>query len=254
MTPKERQILFSAPMVRAILDGLKTQTRRIVKPQPQLGEYAADGYMGEPWWAWIKNPDSNTREVAHYWKDGTPALFEGECPYGNPGDRLWVRETFAHWNARELFGAGTMPTTAFRAGRPVLRPPPGGPAPFERWTRGWSEDTKPKAMKWTPSIYMPRWASRITLEITDVRVERLQSMEGQHESESDALAEGVKAIHHGDGDYYYSAFRSEPDGKNWTTPERAFRELWESINGPDSWSVNPWVWVLTFQPVEQTRG
>jgi len=85
--------------------------------------------------------------------------------------------------------------------------------------------------KWRPSIHMPRWASRITLRITDVRVERLQDIEGQHPSESDAIAEGVRAIHHGDGDYYYSAFRDVPHPKNWSDPADAFREVWNSING-----------------------
>ncbi len=98
-----------------------------------------------------------------------------------------------------------------------------------------------------PSIHMPRWASRLTLELTDVRVERLQDMEGQHPSESDAIAEGVNKIHHGDGAYYYSAFRNEPHPKNWCDPTDAFRELWEKLNGNGSWDLNPWVWVLSFK-------
>lgn len=100
---------------------------------------------------------------------------------------------------------------------------------------------------------MPRRWSRITLVITDVRVQRLQDIEGQHPSESDAIAEGVHAIHHGDGEYYYSAFRDEPNPKNWHDPADAFRELWDSINASRGfgWDANPWVWALTFRKVEQ---
>lgn len=221
----ERPIIFSAPMVRALLDGTKTQTRRIVKPQPPDEARSAGvitsstrvGAEGE-WW-WLDSPDLMEAGVVGD---------EFRCPYGQPGDRLWVRETFAHWNARELFGAGTMPTTAFRAGRPVLRPPPGEPTPFDQWTREWSDDTKPKDMKWTPSIHMPRWASRITLEITDVRVERLQEISG-----ADALSEGVQPR---------LAARME------------FASLWRAINGPDAWSADPWVWVLTFRRLEATSA
>ncbi|MNS45642.1 hypothetical protein D3C72_781170 [compost metagenome] len=100
---------------------------------------------------------------------------------------------------------------------------------------------------WKPSIHMPRALCRLVIEITGVRVERLQDMEGQTAFESDALKEGVHSIHHGDGDYYYSAFRSEPHPKNWCYPEDAFRELWESINGAGAWDANPWVWVVEFR-------
>lgn len=172
---KERPILFSAPMVRALLDGRKTQTRRVVKPQPTA-----------------------TREEAirTYGKGGTFILEAGffgvRCPYGQLGDRLWVRET---WGAC--------------AGSPVYR----------------ADDnaTCPDGGRWKPSIHMPRWASRITLEVTGVRVERLQDI-----SEEDAIAEGVP----------------EQRGDPW-----AFQCLWDSINGARercSWAANPWVWAITF--------
>lgn len=100
-----------------------------------------------------------------------------------------------------------------------------------------------------PSIHMPRWASRILLEITAVRVERLQGGDGETAFESRYLAEGVNRIHHGDGEYYYSAFRNEPHPKNWCDPFDAWRELWVSINGIESWEANPWVWVVEFKRV-----
>lgn len=93
---------------------------------------------------------------------------------------------------------------------------------------------------------MPRRLSRLTLLVTDVRVQRLQDIEGQHRTESDAIAEGVNEIHHGDGEYYYSAFRDEPHSKNWCDPADAFKELWNSINGPDAWDANPWVAAINF--------
>jgi hypothetical protein len=96
---------------------------------------------------------------------------------------------------------------------------------------------------------MPRIASRILLEITDVRVERLQDGEGETTSESRYIAEGIHRIHHGDGDYYFHPFKDEPGPSNWCDPVDAWRELWVSINGADSWNSNPWVWVVEFKQV-----
>lgn len=190
---RERPILMSAPMVRALLAGTKTQTRRVVKPQPSIlsGDLLC-------------------------WKDDalTDDEMAARCPYGRPGDRLWVRETHS-------IGPG-----------PGVPLQPGESAGTLRWPHvtyladGAIErrDTRWKGAFGVtrPSIHMPRWASRITLRITDVQVERLQDI-----SEKDAVAEGTAG---------------HPDG-----PWHAYRSLWTLINGPGSWDANPWVWVLTFE-------
>lgn len=194
---KERPILFKAPMVRAILDGSKTQTRRVVKQD-------REGLLDcKPTPAW----DAFWQCVA--------------CPYGKPGDRLWVRET---WSADAWFDGNApndIPDSAYIA-----------------YVSGRHAVAWPAAMgKVRASIHMPRWASRILLEVTDVRVERLQDI-----SEADARAEGVKV----DGNGH--AVRDEV--VNVGGARTAFAELWESINGPDSWAANPWVWVIEFRRVE----
>lgn len=170
-------------------------------------------------------PQMVTDRAAVTW-EGDPAVLlqlleqnGRKCPHGRPGDRLWVREAFR--DAR-----------AALAGRVLYRA---------------SGDI---ACGWKPSIHMPRWASRLLLEITAVRVERLQDGEGETAFESRYLAEGINRIHHGDGEYYYSAFRDEPHPKNWCDPFDAWRELWVSINGVESWDANPWVWVVEFERLE----
>lgn len=242
---KERPILFSAPMVRAILESRKTVTRRAIKVQPHVdasgnfcvgsSNYGQDGY-GKPM---------------------TKHFVNGCCPYGKPGDRLWVRETFAllgnedgcciDWQDNLVKGDERGAARIYRACCP-----PGDyglnqiPAKAE-----WKPDTE--AMEydgaWRPSIHMPRWASRILLEITDVRVERLQDGEGETAFESRYIAEGINRIHQGDGDYAFHPFKSEPGPGNWTDPFDAWRELWVSINGAESWNANPWVWVVEFKRV-----
>ena len=217
---KERPILFNAPMVRAILDGSKTQTRRVVKPQPDwvnenagCGIATGGGIMPSPRSDWL------------HWRGSRLLRPEPRCPYGLPGDRLWVRENFA-----------IVPRTAYARSDGVqqtLRPDDDHDAAIYR--AGW--DRSNGGFRWRPSIHMPRWASRILLEITDVRVERLQDI-----SEADAQAEGVKV----DGNGH--AVRD--DVVNVGGARTAFAELWESINGPDSWSANPWVWVIEFRRIE----
>ena len=180
---RERPILFSAPMVRAILAGAKTQTRRIMKPQPTR----VDG--GVPFGDGPK------------WARAAPGSAVISCPHGKRGDRLWVRE--AHYiigEHREVFFRATQDSN----NSPTLSWP--GP--------------------WRPSIHMPRWAGRITLEVTGVRAERLQSI-----SAADGWAEGI----------CYS-----PD----VDPVHEFRELWERINGPGSWDANPWIWVVSFRRLD----
>ncbi|HBQ3091323.1 TPA: hypothetical protein L7V69_002093 [Klebsiella pneumoniae] len=204
----ERGMIFNAEMVRAILDGRKTQTRRIVK--------GTDGAV-----KFCKEWDINGEEIFVVLgeKDHTgmnPVLGAISCPFGAVGNRIWVREAFrVHSRATDVA------TLVYKAS--------------ER--NSWTEQThrvpvavcnKPATPeKWTPSLHMPRWASRILLEITDVRVERLRSM-----SQDDARAEGVIAA-------------SGP-----MEAGLAFRELWDSIYGEESWKANPWVWVIEFKRVE----
>lgn len=182
----EKPIIFSAPMVRAILDGRKSMTRRIVKPQPEyreskslLGHYAT--------WAKGWNIDDPI---------GLKAFVDG-CPYGGPGYRLWVKETFM----------GTKDCLSYRATDP-------------RQVIEFGFD------KWKPSIFMPRWASRITIEIVSVRVERVQEI-----SRGDAMEEGCP----------FPNMAKGPDPRQW------FEDLWESIHGPGSWERNDWCWVIEFR-------
>ena len=179
---KERPILFSGAMVRAILAGRKTQTRRIMKIQP------------DPRVDWVMS------DLNDVWRAGTvvgevPQFGTFKCPWGAPGDRLWVKETFLN-NAL----AGYEPVYFFRA----------------------DDEDKPDDLSWRPSIFMPRVASRITLEIVKIKCEKLNTI-----SVKDAVAEGV--------DWWPS----------YAIP--LYKELWESINGPESLKKNPWVWVIEFR-------
>lgn len=208
---KERPILFSAQMVRALLAGTKTQTRRVVKnldfreamPFPELGSFVK------------------------------------LCPYGQPGDRLWVRES--GWERPERTakmmreGADTWPRFACAAD-------------------GWSEQDRADFKAWgfkpRPSIHMPRWASRITLEITGVRVERLQDI-----GEADAIAEGVTTIwpdgpRDDKGPNHYT-IKVGDVSYNAPTAAGAYAMLWDVINGPGSWEANPFVWVVTFRMIDR---
>ena len=218
---KERPILFSAPMVLATLEGRKGVTRRAVKGLQVPKENPAQGETRMRWSA-VGQRDARYGFCVFGETEEACAMELGEfgaCPYGRRDDRLWVREAF-----RDARGA--------LAGRVLYRA---------------SGDI---ACGWKPSIHMPRWASRLLLAITAVRVERLQDGEGETAFESRYLAEGINRIHHGDGAYYYSAFRDEPHPQNWCDPFDAWRELWVSINGVESWDANPWVWVVEFKRLE----
>lgn len=205
---RERPILFSTPMVRAILDGSKTQTRRVVKP-------------------WEPNyPTSAPKALPTDFSmlpDGTP--FRAACPYGQPGDRLWVRETFQG----PMWEEGTWdPDTDYHKPEFCEYRADGGPMPE------YVDFEDNLHQGWKPSIHMPRWASRITLEVTGVRVERLQDI-----SARDAIAEGVKPTSDG-------AFHIEEDQYRAPDPAECYARLWEAINGPGSWDANRWVWVVEF--------
>lgn len=214
---KFRPILFSAPMVRALLNGSKTQTRRVVKPRP-------DRYMGK---RCMLQPHELAGEVN-----------QGEysnCPYGQPGDRLWVRETWCgeidgHTSQLIYNEDGNTYKCLYRAdGQHVVLDDGDG---FTKTNKDGSE-----ASPWKPSIHMPRWASRITLEITGVRVERLHAI-----SEADAIAEGIDAD-------VSSATLSSIGTRDVAGPVAEYSVLWEQINGPGSWDLNPWVWVIEFKRV-----
>lgn len=203
---KDHPILFSAPMVRAILDGRKSQTRRIIKPQP-------DAVLdGEPYW-----------HIGGYrTRVGSKNPFF--CPYGQPGDRLWVRETC---RAEELpSGLDGVRYLADEVFIPIENTEDASDAWISLAAYGQRLSGHPKCRK-VPAIHMPRWASRITLEITGIRVERLQDI-----SDADALDEGIYPVSTG---IYPGAAKAE------------FRKLWESINSPGSWAANPCVWVVEFR-------
>ena len=184
-------------MVRAILAGTKTQTRRVVKES-----------------------HIDAAPPVHFFQ-----YLRENCPYGQPGDRLWVREAFHgyHWD---------QPRAVYRADGECQRVR----TKIESYEVG----------RWTPSIHMPRWASRILLEITAIRVERLHEI-----SEADAQAEGVERVVVGSGWRRYC----DPDSEEVGVPpcgdaRRSFRSLWKYINGAESWSANPWVWVVEFKRAE----
>ncbi|OPA88760.1 hypothetical protein BFW86_17110 [Pseudomonas fluorescens] len=223
MTPiKERPILFSAPMVRAILEARKTVTRRAVKIQPRskadIGSYG----LGQPF---IRNPDVTKPNP--------------ECPYGRPGDRLWVRETFTIESNRWADDPYSPP---HKDGRPTQR------YEDDKWDQPhykatdaepklWYDDRDSPGCRWKPSIHMPRWASRILLEVTDVRVERLQDI-----GEAQAKAEGIKPSKHVEGWFAYNDTATA-----FVSAAVAFGELWNSVGG--DWDTNPWVWVVEFKRV-----
>jgi hypothetical protein len=218
-TTKERPILFSGPMVRAILDGRKRQTRRVVKSQPPEWAICAEEHM-DGWFFHDKHGDT---EDLWFYPDYESAGLQ--CPQGKPGDRLWVRETFRAW--REI---------GERGGEWDLCEGPLVPE-FPGDAFDYAADHVGSRFPWRPSVHMPRWASRITLEITGMRVERLHEL-----SEADALAEGCEARRSNDG-YDIDPFHD-------MSASDSFAELWESINGPCSWAANPWVWVIEFKRLE----
>ena len=208
-------MIFNAEMVRALLDGRKTQTRRPIKWKQtrftEIGE-REDGSK----WPWSEDAE----HACDFWHP---------CPFGAVGDRIWVREAFrVHSRATDVA------TLVYKAS--------------ER--NSWTEQTRrvPVAVcnkpatpeKWTPSLHMPRWASRILLEITDVRVERLNAI-----NEHDAQAEGVAKLRGGFWKHYQPGWTQHQ-----LSARGSFVTLWKSIYGDESWNSNPWVWVIEFKRVE----
>ncbi|HCD6704734.1 TPA: hypothetical protein ACNIFQ_001247 [Klebsiella pneumoniae] len=211
---KERGMIFNGEMVRALLSGRKTQTRRPIKWKQtrftEIGE-REDGSK----WPWSEDAE----HACDFWHP---------CPFGAVGDRIWVRETFA----------------ALEPGSYEQVKPQEGHCQDLRYAatdRLAKSDADIRGYKWVPSIHMPRWASRILLEITDVRVERLNAI-----SEEDARAEGII-----DGGCL-NCGKPEPCGCANPEPDAtdAFAYLWQSIYGQENWNANPWVWVISFKRIE----
>ena len=256
---REKPILFSAPMVRALLAGTKTQTRRTIKPQPFAGMTDDQVYLKFREQGVLGPDESLTWLVNCAWESGFVDL---TCPYGQPGDRLWVREAWriGAWDVDDGRIAVDYRDSVDKKWRDI--PDDGKDAFVTLWeqccdeltAKGIDPDTdgeyhwKPgeSPLRWRPSIHMYRWASRITLEVTGVRVERLNDI-----SDEDARAEGINRIAHGREGYFYHATRTEPHPNNWCFPDDAYKDLWEQINGPGSWAANPWVWVIEFKRVPQ---
>lgn len=248
-TPRERPILFSGSMVAAILAGRKTQTRRVVKPQPPtperfrgasfaLSRAVADGVKMYSQNDWERLPKHRTDwdligSVGVARDAGFPMRYR--CPYGQPGDRLWVRETFQPlWE--EVDEPGDWKTGA---GFYVSYPATDGVVE-------WHDEDKGLTTRCRPSIHMPRWASRITLEVVSVRVERLQGL-----SEEDAKAEGVEPF---EGRGWRNYLGPEPLQAivGHARAVDSFASLWDSLNGDKpgfAWADSPWVWVVEFKRV-----
>lgn len=223
---KERGIIFNGAMVRAILSGQKTQTRRIMKQQPPE-RWSPVTSSGEP----DLQARTYTQGVVdrHGCLQAGPQVFGvadeewgAVSPFGQPGDRLWVRETWVHIDDEDDKFDGMGSQTYYRAS---------SPASDDRWL-------KDRGLKWKPSIHMPRHAARILLEITDVRIERLNSI-----SDEDCRKEGCHGGHGAIPGYQYSA-----------TPREQFSHLWQSIYGQESWDSNPWVWIYEFKLVPASAG
>ena len=212
---KEHPILFSGPMVRAILEGRKTMTRRVVKPQPEWR------YMAGLFGSWVF-------KGGLLYPNAKPDVL-ALCPYGQPGDRLWVRETWQYFG----FSDEGEPCICYLADHG--REWPHVPQPeADKVDCIWADLSDPGNFsisgracdnRWRPSIHMPHWANRITLEITGVRLDRLQDI-----SVDDAWSEGIP---------------HSPD----VNPIHEFEGLWTSINGDRSWNANPWVWVVEFKRI-----
>lgn len=216
---RERGMIFNADMVRAVLNGSKTQTRRIMKVQPSecfnpLNMALETDFKAHWYTPGVVDKDGYL-QPAKKQAFGVASEDEGyTCPFGAVGDRLWVRETFRLFDSSVECACEDHCSCSCYHGKPMYR-----------------ANGNDSEAKWIPSIHMPRWASRITLEITGVRVERLQDI-----SEEDAKAEGIIPAAGG-------------VEKGW---EHRFnlRELWIGIYGEESWQANPWVWVIEFKRVE----
>lgn len=247
----ERPILYAGPMVRAILDGRKTQTRRLLKAR--LPEDLPDKSVlrmclaTDPVTGWVIPGPSE-------WWENEIDNVRFRCPYGKPGDHLWVRETF--WINHMGYQTGALPKIRpdeLRDGADAWSPNllylADGTCCDQLPECECATEGKPR---WRPSIHMPRWASRITLEVTRIRIERLQEI-----SEADAWAEGCAKGEPTDNGGWFPAEEPDPSGvgtRGWDCARDWYADLWESINGEGSWEKNPWVWVVEFKRVMPKAG
>jgi hypothetical protein len=260
----DRPILFSAEMVRAILDGRKTQTRRVA-PIRELNILQHPGDMitwSVSFLKAVKGVLSNHSGGKFSDLHARSIIASQFNPYGKPGDLLWVRETWgAVWPADE-----PVPLRQCEIEYRADLPPGCTDRPGE-WPA--DEGSGPEVPKWRPSIHMPRWASRITLRITDIRVERLQDI-----SEDDARAEGCEARPFpgpwwqgyrdlGDGQLFHQQAVGDTAPDWMIEPKKmpptpwldrsardGFRSIWMGLHGPDAWDENPWVWVISFERIK----
>lgn len=239
---KERPILFSAPMIRAILSGNKTQTRRVVKDL----KVGVDGY----------GPFMQIGKYTGHNPDDLDWLIERTCPYGEPGDILWVRETFRKYRPFDEDGNWGREIIEYRADghHEILLSDEDG-------SQVWNKDGTERWVPWKSPIHMPKHAARIWLRVKDVRVERLQDI-----SEADAKAEGVESIGTGQigkpetigAPRMYRDYQSA--GAKWAHTKNSrrfmaadsFQSLWQSINGAESWAENPFVWVVEYEVLSTT--
>lgn len=259
----EKPMIFNAEMVRAILEGRKTMTRRIVKQVPDYYHFKHCGgpKQGQPKhimdWSLsgvyqADEDQENYCKKGHFYLDVQTDVDDNshqeiKCPYGQSGDRIWVRETFSLETNSHGDLSGVEYEPPFKDGRPVKWDGGDWWQPHYRATDPSPElicygdicrqcDDNGSGPHWKPSIQMPRWASRITLEIVDVRVERLNDI-----TREDAKKEGfLPSIGNG---------LEQSCGRSFGNAELAFRNTWESIYGPGSWESNPWVWVLQFKRI-----
>ncbi len=243
---KERGMIFNGEMVRAILDGRKTQTRRIMKVQPSDGFHPThNGYdldLNAHWYTPGVVDKNGYLQPAK--KDVFGVADENEgytCPFGAVGDRIWVRETWAE------AGAGAPDLKLYRANYP------------EHVPTHYENVPPADEIRWTPSIHMPRWASRITLEITGVRVEQLDKI-----SEEDSIAEGMQGLIcpscKGDQDYSTTQYDTdtlaavdEIPCQSCESNRSKFFALWDSIYGEANHCMGNWVWVIEFKVVPNVQ-
>ncbi len=211
----ERPIPFKGEMVRAILDGRKTQTRRTMKVQPWPDALVTVEHYHPTVIDRHGDMQPGKETFGAHWDDGE---YGCRCPYGAPGDTLWVREAWRAWSQYDDW--------------PPSRLPPGVDVQYI------ADASAPWSSRYRSPRFMPRWASRITLRITDIRVERLQDI-----TQKDAIAEGAPESHP-DIDRISRRFGYQDFSRSW------FAQTWEGINGHGAWDENPWVWAISFERVK----
>lgn len=222
---KERPIIFSPDMVKAILNGSKSQTRRVIKPQPEIRGFI-DSYGELAWsWYWKEGTDYSAllkadygADYVHTSKDSLIKAILAICPYGQIGDRLWVRETLVKSDHAQ-------PVALYAVDNSIVKAISDDGS--THMVFGWI--WKPKIL---PALFMPRWASRITLEITEVRVEKVQEI-----PLLDVKKEGISEIN-----WYH-----------FDNAINAFGELWDSLNAKRGygWDTNPWCWCISFKVIDK---